>query len=170
MKTEKRQQKAEKMNTARIGINWKVLVVSFLVVFLVAYLGSLFTSTTVNSEWYDSIRPKLTPPSYVFPIVWNILFILIALSLYLLWVKADKNGRKNVAFAFGINFLLNILWSVLYFGLKNPKLAFFELIFLWLSIITMILVAKKIDKKAAWLLVPYLLWVSFASVLNFLSF
>ena len=130
MKTKKIRRKEEKLDTVKSSINWKVLVVSFLVVFLVAYLGSLFTSTTVNSEWYEGIKPKLTPPSYVFPIVWNILFILIALSLYLLWVKADKNGRKNVAFAFGINFLLNILWSVLYFGLKNPKLAFFELIFL----------------------------------------
>lgn len=149
-------------------INWKVLVLSLLVVYFVAFVGSLFTSPVTNSEWYDSVKPSITPPSWVFPIVWNILFFLIALSLYFSWINSGKDVRK-VIFVFGINFLLNIFWSVLYFGLKNPFYAFIEIFFLWISIVSMIYVSYNIDKKAGWLLVPYLLWVSFAMVLNYLS-
>lgn len=151
-------------------INWRVLIVSFLIIFLVAYLGSIFTSSSTDSDWYKEIKPRITPPSYVFPIVWNILFIMIALSMYFSWINSNNKQKKKVALVFGINFILNILWSVLYFGMRNPKFAFFEIIVLWFSILSMIFVSRKIDKKAAWLLIPYLLWVGFAAVLNFMSF
>lgn len=150
-------------------INWKVLVISLVIVFGVATIGSLLTSSSVNTEWYESIKPSITPPSWVFPIVWNILFFLIALSLYFSWLKADKQKKKLAALVFGINLILNMFWSFLYFTLQNPFYAFIELFVLWFSILAMILVTYKIDKKAGWLLVPYLLWVSFAAVLNWLS-
>ena len=151
-------------------INWKVLILSIVIVFLVAFIGSLFTSQNTDSDWYESIKPSITPPKWVFPIVWNILFFLIALSLYFSWINTQttKNKRK-IIIVFGINFFLNILWSALYFGMKNPSLAFYELIILWLSIVTMIFITYKINKKSAYLLVPYLLWVSFAGILNYLS-
>lgn len=150
--------------------NWKVLILSLVIVYLVAFIGSLFTSPVTDSDWYDSIRPTITPPNWVFPVVWNILFFLIGLSLYFSWVNSkSKNLKEKVAIVFGINFVLNIFWSVLYFGLKNPFYAFIEIIFLWLSILLMILVTYKIDKKASYLLIPYFLWVSFASILNYLS-
>jgi len=151
-------------------INWKVLIVSFVIVYLVAFVGSLFTSPVTDSEWYDSIKPSITPPGWVFPIVWNILFFLIGLSLYFSWINAKKlDVKKKLVIVFGINFVLNIFWSVLYFGLKNPFYAFIEIFVLWISIVSMIYVTYKIDKKAGWILVPYLLWVSFAIVLNYLS-
>jgi len=150
-------------------INWKVLIVSFIIVYLVAALGSLFTAGNTSGEWYDSIKPSITPPGWVFPIVWNILFFLIALSLYFAWNSAEGKSKKKVALVFGINFLLNILWSFLYFFLKKPALAFIEIIILEISILAMILIAYKTSKKAAYLLVPYLLWVGFASILNYLS-
>ena len=154
----------------RVEINWKVLLVSFIIVFAVAMIGSLFTSPNTDSEWYDSIKPAVTPPNWVFPIVWNILFILIALSLYFSWIYArNKKAKKRITFAFGINFVLNILWSILYFGLKNPFAAFIEIFFLWASIIFMIYIAYNINRKAGYLLIPYLLWVSFAIILNYLS-
>lgn len=149
--------------------NWKVLIVSLVIVYFVAYIGSLFTSNSVKSGWYQGIKPSITPPNYVFPIVWNILFFLIALSLYFAWVSATKKEKRDIALIYGLNFVLNILWSVFYFGLKNPMLAFLEIIILWLSIFGMISVAWRISRKASYLLIPYLIWVSFAVMLNFLS-
>lgn len=151
-------------------INWKVLIICLVIVYLVAIVGSLFTSPVTDSSWYESIKPSITPPNFVFPIVWNILFFLIALSLYFSWINIKKKEDKNkILWIFGINFILNILWSVLYFGLKNPLLAFFELIFLLASIVLMIIITYRIKKLSAYLLIPYGIWVSFAGVLNYLS-
>lgn len=151
-------------------INWKVLVISFLIVFAVAFIGSLFTSPNTDTGWYNSIKPEITPPNWVFPVVWNILFILIALSLYVAWINSkNKKHKRNIIIAFGINFILNILWSVLYFGLKNLFAAFIEIFFLWSSIMFMTYIAYNINRKAGYLLIPYLLWVSFAVILNYLS-
>ena len=150
-------------------INWKVLIASLIVVYLVAAAGSVFTAGNTSGEWYDSIKPSITPPGWVFPIVWNILFFLIALSLYFAWTNAEGKSKKKVALVFVINFMLNIAWSFFYFFLKNPALAFADIIFLEASIITMIIVTSKTNRKAAYLLIPYLLWVGFASVLNYLS-
>lgn len=147
------------------GFNWKLFLICILIVYGVAFLGSLFTDT---GNWYDSIKPSITPPNYIFPIVWNILFFLIAISLYISYSKAKKNEKKPVRIVFGINLLLNMFWSFLFFKIKRPDFAFFELIILWLSIISMIYTLYKIDKKASYLLVPYLIWVSFAGVLNYL--
>ncbi len=151
-------------------INWKILILSLVIVYLVAFIGSLFTAPVTDSDWYDSIRPSITPPNWVFPVVWNFLFFLIALSLYFSWINANKEYKQKIGIVFGINFILNIFWSVLYFGLKNPFYAFIEIIILGLSILLMIFITYKVDKKASYLLVPYFLWVSFASILNYLSF
>jgi translocator protein len=150
-------------------INWNVFITCLVIIFLVAFIGSIFTSSETKSDWYDSIKPSITPPNYVFPIVWSILFFLIALSLYFSWVNSKKNQKIKIILVFGINFLLNILWSILYFKIKNPTFAFYEIILLILSIFSMIFITSKISRKSAYLLIPYLLWVCFASVLNYLS-
>jgi tryptophan-rich sensory protein len=154
-------------------ISWKFLILSFVVVYAVAFAGGVFTSKGVNSFWYLTVKPSITPPNWVFPVVWNILFFLIAVSLYLVLVhkenKKGKSARLKAEIAFSINLVLNFLWSFLYFYLRNPTLAFFDLILMWLSIAAMIYFSYKISKKTAWLLVPYLLWVAFAGVLNYLS-
>jgi len=150
--------------------NYKTLIICLVIVFSVAFIGGLFTSSATSSEWYKSIKPAITPPNYVFPIVWNILFFLIALSLYSSWTNSkNKVDKKKIAIVFGINFFLNIFWSYLYFGIRNPFFSFIEIIVLWFSILWMIHTSYKIDKKAGWLLVPYLLWVGFAIILNYLS-
>lgn len=149
-------------------INWKVLVLSLVIVYLVAFLGSLFTSGSVNSSWYDSIKPSITPPSLVFPVVWNILFFLIALSLYFSFTSGNKKEKKLVVWVFGTNLVLNLIWSIIFFGFQNPLIAFFELILLWLSIILIMAVTYRINKISFWLIVPYFLWVSFAGILNWL--
>lgn len=143
-----------------------LLVVCFLVIAFVAFTGSLLTSNT-KTDWYQEIKPSITPPDFAFPIAWTILFILIALSMYLVFNKS-KN-KKLTALIYGINLDLNMLWSLLFFALKNPFAGFFCIILLIISIVLMIFHAWKIDKSAAWMLVPYLLWVLFASILNFLA-
>ena len=154
----------------RKKINWKAFVTSFILVYFVAFIGSIFTSTNTKSAWYESIKPALTPPSIVFPIVWNILFFLIAVSLYLCWINSKgKEEKIAVSTVFGVNFILNILWSILYFAMKNPRLAFFDIILLLVSIALMLILSWKINRKSFWLLIPYFVWVCFASILNWLS-
>jgi len=150
-----------------IKINWGLLIVSVVIIMVVAGVGGLFTSANTGSEWYESIKPSITPPNWIFPIVWNILFLLIAISLYLILIS--KEQKTKVLIAYLINFILNILWSFLFFSQKLTKIAFFELLVLWISVIFMISLAYKIDKKAAYLLVPYLLWLTFAGILNYLA-
>ena len=150
--------------------NGKVLAFSFIAVYAVAFFGSVFASSSADSEWYDSVKPLITPPNFIFPIVWNIIFFLIAVSLYLAWTSAKNKSakKKSIAIVFGINLLLNFLWSVIFFGFQNSSLAFFELIALWLTIAAMIFTAYRINKLSSYLLIPYLLWVLFAGILNYI--
>ena len=153
-------------------INWKILIISLVIVYLVAFIGSIFTSQQTNTQWYEEIKPSITPPSWIFPVVWNILFFLIALSLYFSWTaikKSDKKIKKKLIDVFSANFLLNILWSFIYFGMQNPLYAFYEIIILWISIGIMMQVTYKINKLSSYLLAPYFLWVGFAIILNYLT-
>lgn len=147
-------------------INWKVLILCFFVVSLVASIGSFFTKI---DSWYESVKPAITPSNFVFPIAWTILFFLIALSLYFSWINSDKKQKKIVAGLFFINFVLNVLWSAFYFTMHKPLFAFIDLLLLFSSILALIIYNWKIDKKAGYILIPYLLWVSFAGLLNYLS-
>jgi translocator protein len=149
-------------------INWKILILSFVAVYFFAFVGGLFTFQNVTNNWYETIKPAITPPNWIFPIVWNILFFLIALSLYFAWTNSNKKQKLKITILFGINLLLNVLWSLIFFTLKNPLVAFFDLILFWTSIALMIFITWKINKKSAWLLVPYFLWASFAGILNYL--
>jgi len=153
------------------GIRWRVLIPILMIIYIVIVAGSLFTypNTNLDKEWYDSVKPSITPPNWVFPIVWNILFFLIALSLYFSWINAgDIKIKKKIALVFGFNFLLNVLWSIFFFGMQNPLLAFYDLILLWISILIMIKSTWSINKKSSLLLLPYLIWVSFAGILNWI--
>ncbi len=148
--------------------NWKVFIICLIIVYAIAFIGSVFTSGSVKSEWYESIKTNITPPNFVFPIVWNILFFLISLSLYFAWIYAKKKERWGVILIFGINLFLNAIWSYLFFGIKNVFLAFIDIILIWTSIIGMMIISWQINKKSFYLLIPYLLWVSFAAILNYL--
>jgi len=147
--------------------NWKPLLVSLIVVYATAFIGGIFTSGAVDSPWYQTIRTSITPPNWVFPIVWNILFFLIALSIYFLWTTAkNKSPKKSITLLFGMNLVLNAFWSYLFFGLQNPRAAFIEIIVLWISIISLLILSYRVNKKSFYLLLPYFLWVSFACILN----
>lgn len=141
------------------------LVLSILLSFSASLIGSIFTSSSV-STWYLTIqKPSFNPPSWVFGPVWTILYFLIGVSFYLIWI--NKKKTKKAIWIFIIQLVLNALWSILFFGLQSPLAAFIEIIVLWIAILATIISFYKISKHAAYLLIPYILWVSFASVLNF---
>lgn len=144
----------------------KILAVSFLIVAVVAFLGSIFTSGNVNSDWYLSVKSSITPPNYVFPIAWTILFILIAISLYFALIRS--RNKKKILLVYCLNFIFNVLWSLFFFQLKNPLLGFIDIILVFFSIILIMVYVRKIS-ISFYLLFPYLLWVGFASILNFLA-
>ena len=124
-------------------------------------IGSIFTINSVNT-WYLTLnKPFFNPPGFIFGPVWTILYLLMGISLYLVWEKKKTNLKW-----IWIQLVLNTTWSIIFFGLKNPALAFIIVLLLWFSIYQTISSFKKINKASAQLLYPYLAWVSFASVLN----
>ena len=148
------------------GISWLKLLVSFIACFAAAGFGSVFTVSAIPT-WYATLaKPFFAPPNWLFGPAWTLLYILMALSLYLVWEKGFAKNKKPI-FLFAIQLFLNAIWSLAFFGLRNPAAGFAVIVFLWLSIVATIISFKKVDKRAAWLLVPYICWVSFASVLNF---
>jgi len=142
-------------------------IFSIVVCQIIGYLGTFFTVPAI-STWYATLnKPAFTPPNWLFMPAWTILFVLMGISLYLI-LKGDVNNKK-IRWAipvFSIQLVLNFLWSVIFFGLKSPIFAFIELIFLWISILLTIIVFYRINKTSAYLLIPYILWVTFAGVLN----
>lgn len=146
------------------------LIIAIVVCQLAGIIGSLFTMPAIQSGWYAQlVKPEIAPPNWIFAPVWTTLFSLMGVSLFLVW-KSDfsanaKEQRKGIALFF-IQLVLNALWSIIFFGLRSPGGAFVEIIFLWLAIFATIIAFAKISRPAAWLLVPYILWVSFAGYLN----
>jgi len=133
-----------------------------ILVYVIGLSGGVFTDT---GPWYQSLRkPSFTPPNWVIPVVWNILFLLIGLSGGFMYFQSE---RRSYFIVYGVNLVLNFLWSLIFFGLKSPAWAFIELIVLWVTIAALIVLAWKRSRAATYLLVPYLTWVSFAGVLNF---
>ena len=146
----------------------KLLLYSILICQGTGILGSFFTTSSVNG-WYLTLnKPSFNPPSWLFAPVWTILFLLMGISMYLVWLKVEKNKQAQKAFwLFLLHLLVNIGWSALFFGLKRPDFALVGILFLWAFIARLVFLFGQINKKAGWLLVPYWAWVSFASLLNF---
>jgi tryptophan-rich sensory protein len=144
------------------------LVISILVCQLAGVIGGFFTASSVDT-WYATLtKPSFNPPNGIFSPVWITLYLLMGIALFLVWKKGiQTEGVKTAIYVFGVQLALNTLWSILFFGLKMPLVAFIEIVILWGFILLTILKFKKISKLAGILLVPYLLWVSFAAVLNF---
>lgn len=144
------------------------LVVAILVAESAGIIGSFFTTSSVPT-WYAALaKPSFNPPSWIFGPVWTALFLLMGIAAFLVWKKGWEKKEVRIALGiFGGQLILNILWSVLFFGLHSPLAAFVEIIILWSAILWTILAFRKISRTAAWLLLPYILWVSFAAVLNF---
>lgn len=144
------------------------LIVSLIICQLAGFVGSLFTTPSIP-VWYASLaKPSFTPPNWVFSPVWISLFVLMGISLFLLWEKTlHYPGVKTAMCWFAVQLVLNMLWSILFFGLKSPFLALIEIIVLWIAIFITILKSLRVSKLAGVLLIPYLVWVSFAAGLNY---
>lgn len=139
------------------------LAVTIVICQMAGIIGSVFTAPNVGGWYADIAKPWFTPPGWLFAPAWTTLFVLMGISLYL----AYENKAKIGLYLFGVQLSLNVLWSALFFGMQNPFLAFAEIVMLWFAILATILAFYKSSKKAAYLLVPYLAWVTFASVLNY---
>ncbi len=128
--------------------------------------GSLVTATSVR-EWYPDIqKPWWTPPSAVFGPVWTVLYLLMGVSAWLIWRNAEGSARRTALLIFVTQLVLNGIWSFLFFGFRSPGWAALEIVLLWSSIVATVLVFARISRLAAGLLLPYLLWVSYAAALN----
>ncbi len=139
---------------------WMVLV------FAVAGLGGWATSLSVG-DWYPGLtRPPLNPPDGVFGPVWSVLFGLMGLAAWHVWRRAGLNGARIALGLFLAQLALNLGWSMLFFGMQRPDLAFAEILILWPMILATLIAFWRIDRIAGALLVPYLLWVAFAIYLN----
>jgi translocator protein len=134
-----------------------------------AAIGILGMLTTDLGPWYAGLhKPSWEPPDLLFGPVWTLIFGLTALSFILYWRQAsDRNDRLEVVAAFVLNGFLNVLWSLLFFRFERPDWALYEVVLLWLSIVVMVVLVRRCSFAAAALLIPYLAWVAFASVLNF---
>lgn len=142
------------------------LVVCIALPLLTGSLAGLATNAGVRS-WYPALnKPYFTPPDALFGPVWTCLYLLMGISLFLVWQERESPYRKKALSIFGIQLLLNVAWSFIFFSLRQIGPALVEIILLWCCILFMIVLFHRINKKAAYLQVPYLLWVSFATVLN----
>jgi len=167
------------------------LLSSIIICQLAGIIGAVFTTPAING-WYATLnKPSFTPPGSLIGAVWTVLFLLMGIALYLVWsknweVKLPAQNSKikawnwvsqklltgtwreeNVMLIFGIQLALNVLWSYLFFSLKSPGLAFFELLMLWVAIEYTIINFYRVSKPAGYLLIPYILWVTFAGFLNY---
>lgn len=142
-----------------------LLVLAIVLCELAGALGAVFTRSAIPT-WYRTLsKPKLNPPSWVFGPVWTTLYALMGVSVWLIWKSAPLS---NIALCiFALQLALNAAWSYIFFGMKRVGLALVDIVLLWLSIVLTIVVFIPISALATWLLAPYLVWVSFASYLNY---
>jgi len=144
------------------------LIAAILVCNIAGSLGALVTTTGPGS-WYAALeKPFFTPPGWVFAPVWTTLFTLMGVALFLVWESGTGRREVRVALAlFGVQFACNVLWSFLFFGLRSPALGLADIVLLWVLIAATIAAFYRVRKSAAWLLVPYICWVSVATALNY---
>lgn len=142
------------------------LAISIIIPLLVGIISSFFTMNSIPT-WYASLaKPALNPPNWVFAPAWTTLYILMGISLYLIWKRGFNDKTKTAIYLFSAQLLLNFSWTFLFFGLKSILTAFVEIAVLWVMILITILKFYKISRQAAYLLIPYIFWVSFAAYLN----
>lgn len=150
---------------------WFVLVGFLAATFAASALGGLATASSVSS-WYPTLtKPSWNPPAAVFAPVWTTLYVLMAIVGWRIWrqlkIPALRPAARAVLTAFFLQLVLNAVWSVLFFGLRRPDLAFIEIVALWCALFWLQVRLSRLDRVAAWLWLPYLMWVSFATALNF---
>ena len=143
------------------------LIVSIFVCLLAGVLGSFATRDSLNTWYADLAKPFFVPPNWTFGVVWPILYAMMGISVFLIWSKGTSERQVRVALGlFAVQLVLNGLWTPIFFGLRMMALALIEIVLLWAAILATTLAFWRISKTAAYLLLPYLTWVSFAVALN----
>lgn len=145
-------------------IQWKPLIVSLLISLGAGALGSILSGNNME-QYMQMYKPPLSPPGFIFPIVWTILFILMGIAAYLIYISPSED-KKTALTVYLIQLAANVLWSVIFFRFDAYLLAFAWLVFLWYLIFVTIKQFYPISKIAAYLMLPYLAWVTFAGYLN----
>lgn len=140
------------------------------IVAIVAIAGGMVTQPGLD-EWYESLnKPAFHPPNWIFGPVWTALYVMMAVAAWMVWRRRDEASQRRAVHFFAaifiIQLVLNILWSVLFFGWRSPMFAFFEICVLWVAVATTVALSFRHNRSAGWLLVPYLGWASFALILN----
>ncbi len=144
------------------------LIFSILVCEVVGLIGSVFTAPSIVGWYAELAKPTFNPPNWIFAPVWIILFALMGIAAFLIWQHGWRLIKVKKALAvFSVQLLLNMLWSFIFFALERPDLALAEIVLLWIMILVTTIAFFKISKHAGWLMVPYILWVSFAVYLNY---
>jgi benzodiazapine receptor len=140
---------------------------------LIGFVGACFLAATTGAvfrpgDWYERLaKPSWRPPNWLFPPAWAVLYLTIAVSGWLVWRTSGFAGAALPLAIYFVQLVLNAAWSPIFFGLRRPDLGFFEIVMLWLSIVATIAAFHPVNSAAAWLLLPYLAWVTFAAALNF---
>ena len=143
---------------------WAVLAGLILLCLISDMLIGFTTAESIDS-WYNVIaKPWWTPPNAVFGPAWTLLYIMMAVAAWLVWLTRDRTGSALVLFF--VQLALNLLWSLLFFTARSPGLALIEAVFLWSAVLATMVAFFNRSRLAGWLFVPYLAWVSFATVLN----
>ena len=144
------------------------LLISILIPLVVGGIAGFFTSSGVEGWYAAANKPWFNPPNWLFAPVWTVLYILMGISLFLIWKSQAPGTLKQTALIlFVLQLTLNFFWSLIFFKMQQPGWAFIEIAAMWLAILFTIFCFGKISSTAAWLLVPYICWVSFAAVLNY---
>ncbi len=154
-----------------MGFNLLKLLFSIIICEAVGIFGAIFTTPAIPT-WYAKLnKPSFSPPNWVFGPVWTLLYGLMGASAYLIWQQGiEKPAVKSALFIFTLQLILNFLWSFFFFKLQSPLYALIEILLLWILILATIISFYQINKLAGLILVPYLLWVSFATLLNYYIF
>ena len=153
--------------TIRKGFQPIPFIISLAITLAIVFVASLVTRPQI-AGWYSTLnKPSFNPPAWLFAPVWTAIYLLIAIAAYLVWKRRNLIvGYSTTATIYAVQLLLNFSWSIVFFGLHQILGALIVIVLLWISIILNIAWFGKFNKIAAWLLVPYLLWVSFATLLN----
>ena len=153
--------------TTTLSNNWKLAICIFISQ-ATGIISGLLTNTQ-NNTWYDTIvKPSWNPPGYLFGPVWTILYLMMAISLWIIWKSnAQETEKFQACLLFASQLFLNFWWTILFFKFQSPLCAFVEILVMICLIVITIYKFSAISKTAAWLLVPYISWVCFATILNY---
>lgn len=148
-------------------MNYTRLIISLAITLSVGTIAGFATANAIDT-WYATLnKPSFNPPNWIFAPVWTMLYILMGIALYLIWNLPESSARNTAMIIFFIQLALNFLWSFIFFNMHQVGWALFDIAALLVMIVACIYFFAPLSKTAAWLLVPYVLWVSFATLLNY---